>query len=101
MPTRSVVPGMVDPDSGNRDVTRQQRGDGGELVLAGTPREARVRKIGGNLLQAQDVEIGEPLRLAHDPRRIDAAVDAAAPLRVPRDDLHPPPLNDLRARDST
>src|SRR4029453_86063 len=87
---------MVHGNGGNRNVTRQQRRDRRELVLARAAGKSRVGKIVGDLLQAQHVEVGEALRLGDDPRRIHAAVDAAAPLRVPGDDLHRMPalMND-------
>ena len=50
--------------------------------------EPRVGEIGSDLLQAQDVEIGDALRLGHDARGIDASIHAAAPLGVPGHDNH-------------
>src|SRR5262249_207417 len=63
----------------------------GELIVVVVPREARIRKIVGDLLQAKDVEVRESARFVDDAARIDAAVDAAAPLHVPGDELHRTP----------
>ena len=47
-----------------------------------------MRKIVGDFLQAQHVEIGLALGLGHDARRVDFAVNPAAPLHIPRYELH-------------
>ncbi len=71
-------------------------GEHGELVFAGAAAEPRVGEVVGDLLQAQHVEIGDALRLGDDARRIDGEVHAAAPLHVPRHQLHriPARMND-------
>ena len=51
------------------------------LVFASAAGEAA--EVRGNLLKTADIRIGERLRLARDAPRIDAAIDAAAPLDVP------------------
>ena len=79
---------MIDRDAADRRIAGQERREHRELVLAGASRKARMREVVGDFLQAQHVEVGELLRLGDDPRRIDAAVDAPAPLHVPRDQYH-------------
>jgi hypothetical protein len=66
----------------------QQRRECGELVFIGVAGESRIGKVVGDLLQAQDVEIGELFRRGDDPRRVDAAIDTPAPLHIPRDQYH-------------
>jgi hypothetical protein len=67
----------------DRREARQERRERGELVLVRVAREAGIRKIIGDLLQAQDVEVGQRLRRRDDSCGVDAAVDAPAPLYVP------------------
>ncbi len=87
-PSPAVLPRMVRTDAGDGRVLRQQRAEGCELVLVGRARQARIGEVVGDLLQAQHVEVGEAPRLGDDARRIDAPVDAAAPLGVPGDENH-------------
>src|SRR4029077_11655242 len=47
-----------------------------------------IGEVVGDLLHAKDVEIGKRLRVPHDACRVDPLVDAAAPLRIPGDELH-------------
>ena len=87
---------MIDRDAADRRETRQQRRKHRELVFAGAARKARIRKIVGDLLQAQHVEVGELLRGGDDARGVDATVHTPAPLHVPGDqitissDVNPP-----------
>ena len=59
-----------------------------ELVLALAACEQGIRIVVRDLLQAQDVEVGDPLGVGDHPCRIDLLVHAAAPLHVPGDELH-------------
>ena len=79
---------MVDRDPRQRLESGQQGRDRGKLVALVVPLEPWVREIVGDFLQAEHVEVGDALRLGDDARRIDAAVDATAPLHVPGEDLH-------------
>jgi len=83
-----VVAGMIDRDTRDRDVSGRERSQRGELIFAGAAAEARVRIVVGDFLEAQHVEVGEPLRLGYDPRRVDPFVDTPAPLHIPRNELH-------------
>jgi signal transduction histidine kinase len=56
------------------------------LVVA--VRSRQLRKVGGELLQANDVRIREAAHFGGDAGRVDAAVDAAAPLHVPAKQTH-------------
>ena len=78
----------VDCNTGHRLVLRQQPGERGELILAPAPRQPRIGKIVGDLLQAEHVEIGDRLGMLDDPRRVDLVIDAATPLSIPGDELH-------------
>jgi serine protease Do len=51
-------------------------------------------EVVGNLLKTTDIRVAERLCFARDARRIDAAVDAAAPLDIPADQLQ----NRIRSR---
>jgi hypothetical protein len=57
-----------------------------ELVFSVASRKAG--EIHGDLLQAQHVEIGERAGGVRDAGRVDPAVDPAAPLDVPADQVH-------------
>src|SRR5262245_35457342 len=96
VPAIVVVAWMVDRDAGDRDVARQERRDRRELVFAGAACEARIREVGSDLLQAKHIEVGDAFGFGDDGGGIYAAVDAATPLRIPRDDLHrmPARMND-------
>jgi 3-deoxy-D-manno-octulosonate 8-phosphate phosphatase KdsC-like HAD superfamily phosphatase len=79
---------VIDRHAGNAGVPGQQRGQRGELVGVVVAVEQRRREIVRHLLQAQHVEVREAARLGDDPRGVDAAVVAAAPLDVPGEEAH-------------
>src|SRR6185369_7761842 len=85
----------VDGDAFDRGEARQRRRDQRELVFA--PAALERREVGGDLLEAEDVEVGERARVVDDALRVDAAVAAAAPLNVPGDELHRGPGQCRRA----
>ena len=60
----------------------------GELVLAPAAAQQRIRKVVGDLLQTEHVEIANGLGVLDDPCRIDFAVDAPTPLHIPGNELH-------------
>jgi hypothetical protein len=62
-------------------VRKQQR-----LVLALAARQSRI--VHRHFLEAADIRIAELARNAHDARRIDDAIHAAAPLDVPLQEAH-------------
>src|SRR5438309_8494984 len=86
----------VDDGSGHGCVSWQARRDLRELILAPASRQTRIGKVVGDLLQAKDIEIGDGQGVLDDAPRIDLAIDAAAPLGVPGDELHliPARMND-------
>ena len=98
MPAPAIVRRYVDGHARHRRVARQEPRELGKLVFAATAGKPRRGIIVGDLLQTQDVEIGDRLRMPHDAGRIDFAIDAAAPLNVPGDELH---LIPARMNDST
>ena len=96
MPAAAVVPGHVDRHARHRHIAGKEPRELGELIFAATACKPRVGIVVGDLLQTEDVEVGNRLRMPHDAGRIDFAVDAAAPLDVPGDELHliPARMND-------
>ena len=92
LPGYAAVPGVaVDQpgrDGRRRRVAGKKCPEPRELVFVGVAGEPRIRKVVGDLLQAQHVEVGELPRLGDNARRIDAAIDTATPLDVPLDELH-------------
>ena len=95
-PSPAVFCRLIDRHARHGGVTGQQRGEQGELIFARAAAEIGIGEVVGDFLNAQNIEIGEPLRFGHDACRIDAQVDAAAPLNVPRQKLHriPARMND-------
>src|SRR5579864_3738793 len=86
----------VDRDAGHRLEPWQPPAELRKLILAAASRKPRIRKIVGDFLQAEHVEIGDFPRLPDYPRQINLLVDAAAPLRIPSNQLHliPALMND-------
>ena len=78
---------LVDRHARHRRVARQQRRELRELVLAGAAREPRREVVGDSPAGTARRNPRSP-RLGDDARRVDDAVDAAAPLDIPRDELH-------------
>ncbi len=87
-PAPGALRRMIDGDSGRGGIARKQRRQRSELVVIRVAGEPRIRKIVGDLLQAQHVEVGERARFRDDPLRVDTSVDAAAPLDIPGDEIH-------------
>ena len=84
--SRAPGAGNVDAPADDGLVSRKRACEGVGLIFAAASRE--VGKSRCDLLQARDVGIGDALELGGDARRIDDAVDAAAPLHIPAHDPH-------------
>jgi hypothetical protein len=85
---RAAGAGNVDAPADNRLVLRQLAAERRGLVLAAAARQ--VGEPRGDLLQAGDIGVGDAAKLGGDARRIDHAVEAAAPLDIPADYAHLP-----------
>ena len=66
-------------------VIRQRRCQRGELIFAGAAGQAA--EADGDFLQTKHIEVGDVARCPGDAGGVDAAVDAAAPLHVPRQEI--------------
>src|SRR2546425_1536260 len=82
----AFVAGHIDGGSEEHEVARELAPERLDLVLALAP--GQIGEADVDLLQAQDVGVGDAPRLVRDARRVDDAVDAAAPLDVPGDEAH-------------
>jgi hypothetical protein len=83
-----LVAGNVDDRAGHRGEIGQPLRDLGELIFTAAAGEPGIGKVARDLLQAKHVEIRQRLGVRHNARRVDASVDAAAPLHVPGNDFH-------------
>ena len=82
----SLRRGVIRPDAVEDLEPGQQRREERELVAVVVAGERRVREVVGEFLDAQQVEVGERLRVRDDSRGIDAAIQPAEPLHVPGDE---------------
>src|SRR5450759_5974514 len=96
MSTAALVRRHVHCHARYRHVAGKEPRKLGKLIFAATACKTRMGIVVGDLLQTEDVEIGDRLRMPHDAGRIDFAVDAAAPLDIPGNELHliPARMND-------
>ena len=78
---RDVEGDAVDGRIGGQEARKLGELIGG--IVAG-----EIGKVVGHLLQAEHIEIGHAAGMGDEARKIDASVDAAAPLHVPGDELH-------------
>src|SRR2546428_6971252 len=83
---RAFVAGQVDGRREEHEVPGEFAPERLDLVLALAP--GQIDEAGVDLLQAKHIRIGDAPRLVRDARRVDDAVDAAAPLDVPGDEPH-------------
>src|ERR1700693_2958154 len=82
-PPMAVFRGHVDGDAFHGRIPGKRPRDLGKLIFTAACPEPRVRIIVGDLLQAEDVEIGESPGVLNDARWVDAPVDTATPLNIP------------------